>query len=114
MSCSFLEKAIGVIDGVNQLFQTPQAYYVGTVRTYLNGVLREPGAPDSGIEQGGADVLFSTAPLDGDTLHFWFRTEAPTGGGFEPPPAILQAIDLRPQIKAAIDLRPQIQSTEEV
>jgi hypothetical protein len=106
MSDPVLAEAIGTIDGVNDTFTTPVAYYPGTLWAYVNGVLVEQDGDEGPVELGGVSVRMREPPRTGDTLHFYFQTSAPTGAGFSEPPTAYDAIDLVPIAAAAIDLLP--------
>jgi hypothetical protein len=108
MSEPVLAEAIGTIDGVNKDFNTPSAYWVGTLFAYLNGVLIRKADENGPVEIGGTDVLIKIAPKTDDTLHFYYQTGPPVGGAILGPPDMLQAIELLPEIYAAIDLHPDI------
>jgi hypothetical protein len=112
MSDAEQELAIGTIDGNNVDFQTSVAYFPGTLFAYLNGQLLGQDDDDGPIELGGVNVRMRRAPISDDTLHFWYRTEAPTPGAFVKPPSAYQAIDLVPEPRSANDLKPDPQSVE--
>jgi hypothetical protein len=112
MSDSQLEEATGTIDGVNVDFTTAVAYYPGTLFAYLNGLLVEQDGDDGPIEMGGVNVRMRTAPSVNDTLHFWYRTEAPTPGAFLAPPRAYHALNLVPEPRSASNLRPDPHSVE--
>ena len=100
--------AVGVIDGLNDEFDTIVAYTPGTVFAYLNGQLlpRDDGlAPLT--ELGGTRVRLGEAPRTNDRVHFWFQTGTPTPGNFPRPPLALRAIELRPRPVRGLDLAPR-------
>lgn len=91
-----LAEAGGTIDGVNDVFTTPVAYWPGSVWAYLNGVLVEQDGDEGPVEMGGVQVKMREPPRAGDTLHFYFHTGPPIGSGFTEPPSAYEAIDLVP------------------
>lgn len=97
MSEPVLAEAIGTIDGVNVDFTTPSAYFAGTVFAYKNGLLIRAIDDDGPIELGTNQVRMKEAPRTGDTLHFYYDTQPPVGGGFYGPPDIYQALELMPE-----------------
>ena len=108
MSEPILAEAIGTIDGVNTDFTTPSPYYPGTLFAYLNGLLVQQAGDEGPIELGANAVRMRDAPRPGDTLHFYYDTQPPTGGAILGPPTMLEAINLVPVIAGSLNLRPDI------
>jgi hypothetical protein len=112
MSEPILAPAIGTIDGANTDFTTPSAYFPGTLFAYKNGLLIRAIDDDGPIEQGANMVRMKEAPLTGDTLHFYYDTQPPIGGGFFGPPTIEEILELIPET-FTVELVPRILSAEE-
>ena len=68
MACPTMKLAIGTIDGVNTLFQTPTDYKPGTVRAFTS--LAQWA--DSITELGGKDVELCEAPCEGDLVYLYY------------------------------------------
>jgi len=118
MSEPILAEAIGTIDGVNVDFNTPSAYWPGTLFAYINGTLVREIDDDGPIEMGGTDVRMKLAPEVGDTLHFYYQEEAPTFHGFDGPvpipPTMLSADELVPEMTGAMSYIPRMISSEDI
>lgn len=117
MSEPVLAEAIGVIDGINTDFETPSPYITGTLYAYLNGVLIRSSDYNGPIELGGNSVRMKVPPVLGptpnpDTLHFYYDTEPPIGGGFYGPPRMMSALNLVPSNLSANNLSPNMISSE--
>lgn len=112
MSNPVLAEAIGTPDGVLDEFQTPSAYYAGTVFCYINGLLIRKSDDDGIIELGWNRIKHKIPPLTGDTVHYYYQEGPPIGGAIQGPPDMLQTIDLRPDLYAILDLRPGIIDAE--
>ena len=113
MSEPVLAEAIGTIDGVNVDFNTPSAYYAGSLFAYKNGLLIRKVDDDGPIELGGSAVRMKEAPRTEDTLHFYYQEGAPTQGALVQPPTMLSALQLVPAMRGNIDLRPRMISSDE-
>lgn len=113
MSEPVLAEAIGVIDGINVDFQTPSPYYPGTLFSYLNGLLQRQSDEDGPQEMGANAVRMRRAPRPTDTLHFYYDTQPPIGGGFYEPPTLMRAIQLVPITLSVVDLRPRLSGAED-
>jgi len=68
------EQLIGVIDGVNTLFQTSASYLPGTTRVFLNGVMDNPSDDSGHIELGGQSIQLKQAPVTGDNVAVRYTT----------------------------------------
>ena len=102
-----LDEAIGTIDGVNDVFETPEAYIPGSVHVYINGLLTQRSDPTDGLtELGGKEVRLHYTPRVGDTVHLYYYTGPATGHPFPIPPKAVATIVLEPIPAAAIDLVP--------
>lgn len=113
MSDPVTAKAVGTIDGANVDFNTPVAYYPGTLFVFLNGMLiPRDDARSRPIELGGTAFKLPTPPVPGDFVYVWFQTGPPTPGAFFKPPRILQAIDLAPRATMALELVPHADGIE--
>lgn len=113
MSEPVLATAIGTPDGVLDIFETPSAYYPGTVRCYLNGQLIRNDDDDGIIELGGKEIKHSIPPLTDDRVDYYYHESPPTGGAIQSPPDMIQSFELKPDIYACIDLRPGIVGAED-
>lgn len=60
------ERAVGIIDGVNRVFDATATYISGTVYVYLNGQLQQKNFVS---ELGGTQVELEYAPELGDIVH---------------------------------------------
>lgn len=113
MSDPVTAEAIGVIDGANVDFNTPVAYYPGTLFVFLNGqLLPQDDELQGPIELGGTSFRLPVPPVTDDRLHVWFHTGPPTPGAFFKPPRILMAIDLSPKGTMALNLVPHPDGVE--
>lgn len=112
MSEPVLTEAIGVIDGSNVDFTTPSPYYPGTLFSYLNGLLQRQSDEDGPIEMGDNRVRMRIAPRSTDTLHFYYDTEPPIGGGYYIPPTFMRCIELKPICISVLDLHPLMNGAE--
>jgi hypothetical protein len=113
MSNPVLAPAIGTPDGALDEFNTPSAYYPGTLRCYLNGQLIRNTDDDGIIELGGTSVRHKIPPLTNDVIDYYYHESAPTGGAIQGPPDMLEAFELQPEIYAIVDLRPDIIGAED-
>jgi hypothetical protein len=112
---SVIAEAIGAIDGVNQDFDAPSAYWVNTLFVYWNGKLQPKTDTNFGwTELGGTLFRLNSAPVVGDDIHVYYQTQPPTGGAFKQPPEMLSATHLVPKMTQAINLRPKMISAEEL
>lgn len=57
---------VGMINGVNVLFTTPEDFFINTTRVYLNGVRQN--RDNDYTEIGNNAISFLIAPLAGDAL----------------------------------------------
>ncbi len=67
-ACFIMRPAIGVIDGVNKVFQTPTDYQEGSVRVWASWGLWDQCV----VELGGRDVEIDNAPLEGDSVFIYY------------------------------------------
>jgi len=65
---TILEDAIGDIDGVNTNFSTSKIYIKGSLKVFINGMLRKSDWDDGWYELGGKDFKLKEPPLPGDTV----------------------------------------------
>lgn len=115
MTRPILEDAIGVIDGVNDIFETSEDYAPGQVWWYLNGQLQQQSDL---VELGDKQIQLLTVPEiqptgDPDTVHFYYAREGGYGGAMYGPPRLLEMIDLTPRVNP-VALVPRMVSAEEV
>lgn len=67
------EPAIGLVDGVNDTFTTPQAYATGSLRVGVP-LLQFQGAPEAGwTELGSNRFKLNTPPKPGDLVFAYYR-----------------------------------------
>lgn len=109
-----LQEIAGPFDGATQLFTLAQTYFPSSVHMYLNGQLLTASDSDGWFEVLPNQVRMKIAPKSGDTLHAYYQTEPPVGGGFLPPPIMTALIELRPRMIRATDLRAIMLSAEEI
>jgi hypothetical protein len=109
-----LEEAVGTIDGVNDVFETLEAYHPGSVHVYINGLLTQRDSPEDGLtEMGGKQVRLHYVPRPGDTVHFYYFTGPPSPSPYPYPPEHVAAILLEPEHAGNIELVPCAEGAEE-
>lgn len=105
-----LERAIGVVDGVNQDFSAPSAYISGTLNVFRNGQLLDRTANNGWIELAPAEGTFrmKVAPLGtnpgapaiagdpGDLIDIVYQDEKTGGGADGGIPTMRSALLLAP------------------
>ncbi len=62
------ETPSGSIDGANKTYTTHYNYKPNTTKVFLNGIRQAEGVMHDYIENGSNEIIFSDAPLVGDTL----------------------------------------------
>lgn len=63
-----IEPVFGVVDGVNRDFQTAREYVPGTLRVFLNGILKRGDLDDGWLELGGTLFRMKVAPRIADQI----------------------------------------------
>jgi len=90
---SIIEDLIGVIDGVNRIFQTASKYVSGTIKIVWNGQVYENTDDRAGwTEIDDGTIEFIEAPLVGDILQAFYQDkdsqhlglDSVTGSPFDP------------------------------
>ena len=68
------ETAIGVIDGVNQIFRTSRPYDAGSLAVFLNGQLKRRWFEDGWVETdpGGSIFFMNEAPQTLDDVQVFY------------------------------------------
>jgi len=119
-----IDEAVGVIDGSNLDFSTPDPYVAGTLVVFLNGrqltAARDNGwvevDPDAGtfrMKIPPKAALPGVVEDGGDTLFAYYRTEESVGGADGGVPLMTGAELVRPIAAGAVELRPEMISAEE-
>lgn len=123
MALPRIDKASGVVDGVNRYFNTPNPYVPGTLVVMINGRQLDRVLENGWIERDPAAGLFEMlkAPLPpqgssddpGDLVTAYYENALePAGGGLEGGvPEMGSGRDVRPRICAAVDLAPGLEAT---
>jgi hypothetical protein len=63
------EIPVGLVDGVNMVYQTQNVFYAGTLTVYLNGIKLLPGiGRDYEILPNNQGFVMNYAPLVGDIV----------------------------------------------
>jgi len=90
--------AIGTINGVNKIFQTPIQYIPGTVWAYLDGVIVDRDDSVDGLIENSdrLTIEMRTAPRENSSLMFWFNTTVVVFPGLGKPPRLLSSINIAP------------------
>jgi hypothetical protein len=69
-----LKSVIGVVDGSNRRFSTPQEYFSGTLAPFVNGFALSGISPTGWTELGGTEFELEEAPLVGDRVSAGYHT----------------------------------------
>lgn len=72
MANPVIKQAIGTVDGINTTFQTQVPYQTGSVRAFVNGLVRVQGDEDGWTEGGGSTIELTEAPKTGDRVSFYY------------------------------------------
>lgn len=72
MSVAFIEPMYGLVDGVNQIFQTKNEYMPGTLRVFVNGVVYYGPFDDGWTELGDRKIRMKIAPVVGDVIQAYY------------------------------------------
>jgi hypothetical protein len=68
-----IEVALGVADGMNQVFQTPRPYVPGSVQVFIDGQLQRVDYDDGWIELGGRKFQMKIAPVADSDVQVYYR-----------------------------------------
>ncbi len=67
-----IKNAVGIVNGVNLIFETPVPYKPGSLAVFLNGQVKVPTRDDGFVERGGTEFEMKEAPQVGDVLQVMF------------------------------------------
>ena len=67
-----IRPAVGVTNGVNTTFFTPDGYVSGTLRVWLNGLLMRADYDDGWTETGPNKFQMKQAPHVGDVVQAYY------------------------------------------
>lgn len=68
-----IREAIGIINGINVDFTTPEDYISGTIHLIMNGVLIKRDDDDSIIETGSNSFRMKIPPVTNDVIHVRYK-----------------------------------------
>lgn len=67
-----IEKAGGLVNGVNTVFTTSGSYVPGSVRVFRNGLLSRQEDTDGWVELGAKKFRMNETPKIGDVLRVYY------------------------------------------
>ena len=74
MAQAFIDPLIGVVDGLNTLFQTPRPYISGSVTVFVNGIAALAVNDDGWTESSdNISITLKEAPRVGDVPSAYYK-----------------------------------------
>jgi hypothetical protein len=67
-----IEVATGAVDGINNLFQTTNPFFPGSVQVFINGLITKADNADGWAEVPPSVVILSEAPRAGDVVQVYY------------------------------------------
>jgi hypothetical protein len=67
-----IEIAVGLVDGINNLFQTTNPYIFGSTQVFINGLITVPLNADGWVEVPPSVIILNEAPRVGDVVQVYY------------------------------------------
>lgn len=67
--------ALGVVNGINTVFETGERYVAGTLQVWVGGFLLEPSGAQGWQELNSTSFQLTQAPIIGQVVRVYYRTQ---------------------------------------